>query len=59
MSVAAETGTAKLIGAIDTSLTNEKNDIAIAQVDKITHLLRASDHNAALMAPGWNSRTSP
>ena len=36
MNVAADIGTAKLMGAIDTSFMNEKNETAIAQVEIIT-----------------------
>jgi hypothetical protein len=41
MKVAADIGTAKVMGAIDTSFMNEKNDTAIAQVETITIQLRA------------------
>ena len=52
MSVAAETGTAKLKGAIETSRMKLKNETAIAQVDRITHLLRTNAPKARVSAPG-------
>ena len=55
MNVTAETGTAKLIGAIDTSFMNEKNDTAIAQVETITIQLRAIADSTAPSAPGRKS----
>ena len=57
MKAAADIGTAKLIGAIDTSFMNEKNETAIAQVEIITNELRteATIPTALPIAPGRKS----
>ncbi len=59
MNAAADIGTAKLIGAIETSLMKEKNDTAIAQVETMTQELRATIPNALPIAPGRKSWISP
>ena len=56
MNVAADIGTAKLMGAMETSFMNEKNETAIAQVEMITHpVARDQRRNALPMAPGRKS----